>query len=97
MVNALLPGSLATPKILTYHVLPSITFLISDQSKLSETEIDAGRVPGTQTKKATLLTGRLGEKVNKALQKAEKVKQKRTARAKQVILKYPKLFITKKY
>ncbi|XP_030833850.1 cilia- and flagella-associated protein 44 isoform X2 [Strongylocentrotus purpuratus] len=62
---------------------PTREQLFADQSKLSETEIDAGRVPGTQTKKATLLTGRLGEKVNKALQKAEKVKQKRTARAKQ--------------
>ncbi|XP_041471026.1 cilia- and flagella-associated protein 44-like [Lytechinus variegatus] len=62
---------------------PTRDQLIPGQAKVSETEIDSGTVPGTQTKKATVLTGRLGEKVNKALQKAEKVKQKRMARAKQ--------------
>ncbi|XP_071842731.1 cilia- and flagella-associated protein 44-like isoform X2 [Apostichopus japonicus] len=52
--------------------------------KLSQSNSDTALATEMQgAKKPTLLTGRLGEKVNQALQKAEKAKQKRLNRQKQ--------------
>ncbi|XP_033126041.1 cilia- and flagella-associated protein 44-like [Anneissia japonica] len=51
------------------------------QAKRSESESDTMIGLGAQDhKKATVLTGRLGEKIANALQKAEKIKKKREAR-----------------
>ena len=49
---------------------------------LSDTLLTGAKEIGA--KKATVLKGRLGEKVAKQLQKAEKIKQKRLAREAQV-------------
>uniref|UniRef100_A0ABM0LYK4 Myosin-2 heavy chain-like n=1 Tax=Saccoglossus kowalevskii TaxID=10224 RepID=A0ABM0LYK4_SACKO len=54
---------------------------LTGAAKKSDSFVEGGLQPGQQDmKKSTLLTGRAGEKVNKALQKVEKAKQKRAAR-----------------
>ncbi len=59
---------------------------LTGQSKRSETLSDTLLTPGAKdaAKKKTVLTGRLGEKVAKQLQKAEKIKQRKLARQAQV-------------
>ncbi|XP_038057956.1 cilia- and flagella-associated protein 44-like isoform X2 [Patiria miniata] len=57
---------------------------LTGQSGLGESMTEASLAAGTRDiKKSTVLTGRHGEKVAKALQKAEKARQKRLAREKQ--------------
>ena len=58
---------------------------LSEKSGLGDSMTAATLMAGTRDmKKSTVLTGRHGEKVAKALQKAEKARQKRLAREKQV-------------